>query len=214
MCLTSKYRILDSLGIDTVIDLPGFGENLQEQPNSNILYSGTLNATGNGTTYVTFGTAEDMFGSNKSMVAASTYENLPRYAQSVASASQYRVNVSALKQVFRIQHDLIFFKNVTISETLTDYTSEFFLSVWWCLLPFSRGSVHLGSVGQMDEPVIDPRYFLADIDMTMQIAIGKKARRFWKTDPVEAYVVANLTIDPTSDEEWAQFIASTCRSAL
>lgn len=210
--LTSRPRVLQDLGIDTVIDLPGVGENLQEQPNSNILFSGTLNATGTGTTYATFGTAEDIFGSNKSVIAASTYENLPRYAQLIASASHNMVNVSALEQVFRIQYDLIFSKNVTISETLTDNTSGDFVSVWWCLLPFSRGSVHLGSVGQVDQPVIDPRYFLAEIDMAMQVAIGKQARTLWHTDPVDAYVVANLTADPTSDEDWAQYIANTCRS--
>lgn len=211
--LTFVRRFLDSLGIDTVIDLPGVGENLQEQPNSNFLLSGTLNVTGNGTTYATFGTAEDIFGSNKSKIAASTYASLPRYAQSVASASQNAVNISGLEQIFRIQHDLIFSKNVTISETLTDYISGYFLSVWWCLLPFSRGSVHLGSVEHFDQPVIDPRYFLADIDMALQVAIAKQVQTLWHTKPVEAYVVANLTAEPTSDEEWAQYIASSCKSS-
>lgn len=211
--LTFKSRILDSLGIDTIIDLPGVGENLQEQPNSNIMFSGTLNVTGTGTTYSTFGTAEDIFGPSKSMVASSTNASLARYAQLVASASHDGVNVSALEQIFRIQHDLIFSKNVSISETLTDYTSGYFLSVWWSLLPFSRGSVHLGSVDKIDQPVIDPRYFLADIDMVSQVAIGKQAHTLWHTDPVEAYVVANLTADPTSDEEWAQYIAGSCRSS-
>lgn len=211
--MTLESRILDSLGIDTVIDLPGVGENLQEQPNSNIMFSGTLNVSGTGTTYSTFGTAEDIFGPNKSIIAASTNASLARYAQLAATASHDRVNVSALEQIFLLQHDLIFSKNVTISETLTDYTSGFFLSVWWSLLPFSRGSVHLGSVDKIDQPVIDPRYFLADIDMVSQIAIGKQAHTLWHTGPVEEYVVTNLTADPTSDEEWARYIAGSCRAS-
>lgn len=147
-----------------------------------------------------------------SVVAASTNASLARYAQLVASASHDRVNVSALLEIFRIQHSLMFFKNVTISETLTTYSAGYLLSAWWCLLPFSRGSVHLGSVDQIEQPVIDPRYFLADIDMATQVAIGKQARTFWHTSPIEAYVVATLTADPTSDEEWAQYITSSCRT--
>ncbi|KUI56210.1 Glucose oxidase [Cytospora mali] len=203
-------QLLDSLGIRTVIDLVGVGENLQEQPNSVSLLglSNTLNVTG-ATTYSTFGTAEDIFGSNKSVIAASTNASLGRYAQLVASASHDGVNATALEQIFRVQHDLLFSKNVTISETITDYHSGNLLSVWWCLIPFSRGSVHLGSTQLIDEPVIDPRYFLADIDMTSQIAIGKQAQKFWKTNPMEAHVVANLTADPTSDEEWAEYISDT-----
>lgn len=210
--LKFEYRVLDSLGIDTIINLSGVGENLQEQPNSDIYFSGTLNVTGTDpyATYATFGTAEDIFGQNKSMIAASTHADLTRYAQLVASASNDGVNISALEQVFQVQHDLMFSKNVTIAETLTTYSSGYLFSAWWCLFPFSRGSVHLSSVDQIDQPVIDPRYFLADIDMTTEIAIGKQAQTFWRTNPMEQYVVANITADPTSDEEWAQYIAGSC----
>ncbi|KAK7728748.1 hypothetical protein SLS53_009376 [Cytospora paraplurivora] len=106
-------QILESLGVDTIIDLAGVGENLQEQPNNDILFSGALNVTGS-TTYATFGTAEDIYGHNK-------------------------------------------------------------------------GSVHLRSVHQVDQPVIDPRYFLADIDLVTQIAIGKHAQAFWNTSCVEGH---------------------------
>ncbi|ROV99103.1 hypothetical protein VMCG_06609 [Cytospora schulzeri] len=161
-----------------------------------------------GTKYSTFGTAED----NSDQTTASTNESLGQYAQLIASASHDGVNVSALDQIFRVQYELIFSKNVNISETLTDDISGYFQSVWWTILPCSRGSVHLGSGNQIDQPVIDPRYFLADVDMFSRIAIGKLAQNLWRTKPVGAYIVANLTAEPTSEEEWAQSIAGTYMS--
>ncbi|KUI64913.1 Pyranose dehydrogenase 1 [Cytospora mali] len=149
----SFHGLLVSLGIHTVIDLAGVGENLQEQPNSESLLSLSNNLKVAGaTTYSTFGTVEDIFGSNKSVIAASTNESLARYAQLVASASHDGVNATALEQIFRVLYDLLFSKNVAISETITDYNSGNLLSVWWCLIPLSRGSVHLGSAQLIDEP--------------------------------------------------------------
>lgn len=210
-CSDVPTRILESLGVATIIDLAGVGENLQEQPNNDLLFSGALNVTGS-TTYATFGTAEDIYGHNKSVIAASTNASLARYAKLVAAASHNGVNATALEKIYRIQHDLIFSKNVTISETLTYGSAGLLLSAWWSLLPFSRGSVHLGSVHQIDQPVIDPRFFLADIDLVTQIAIGKQAQVFWNTGSVGGYVLSNLTANPGTDEEWAQYIINSCVS--
>lgn len=196
--------------MDTIVDLPGVGENLQEQPNSNLVFEGKLNVTGYAT-YATFGNAEDLFGPEKVVVSDDVSAKLTMYAESTASGSRGGLDASAVERVLRLQHDLIFNKGVTIGETITASYSGSLLTAWWCLLPFSRGRVHLASLDEFNSPSIDPQYFLADIDMTTQIAIGKQAQSFWHTNPIAEVVTRNLTADPGSDDEWAEYIANTCR---
>lgn len=202
--------MLKDLGLDTIIDLPGVGENFQEQPNSNLIFEGTLNVTGY-PTYATFGNADDLFGPEKLAVSNDVSAKLTAYAEYAASGSRGGLNVSSVEHILRTQHDLIFNKNVTIGETITASFSGSLLTAWWCLLPFSRGRVHLASLDAFDSPLIDPQYFVADIDMTTQVAIGKQAQSFWHTSPIAETVTRNLTADPASDEEWAEYIANTCR---
>lgn len=190
-------------------NLPGVGENLQEQPNSNLVFEGTLNVTGYAT-YATFGNAEDLFGPEKVAVSDNVSAKLTAYAESAASGSRGGLDASAVEQVLRIQHDLIFNKDVTIGEIITASFSGSLLTAWWCLLPFSRGRVHLASLDAFNSPLIDPQYFVADIDLTTQVAIGKQAQSFWHTNPIAEIVTRNLTTDPASDDEWAEYITSTC----
>lgn len=203
-------RILRDVGLDTVVNLPGVGENLQEQPNSNLIFEGTLNVTGYAT-YATFGNAEDLFGSEKVAISKDVSAKLAEYAEFAASGSRGGLNAYALEQIFRIQHNLIFNKNVTIGETITAFSAGYLLTAWWCLLPFSRGRVHLASLDGFDSPKIDPQYFVADIDIITQVAIGKQAQSFWYTSPIAGITARNLTADPASDEEWAKYITGTCQ---
>lgn len=162
-------------------------------------------------TYATFATADDLFGSEKLGISEEVRANITAYAQSAASGSRGGLSLSALEHIFRIQHELMFTKNVTIGETITTYSSGYLLTAWWCLLPFSRGSVHLSSLDTFDSPLIDPQYFVADIDMATQVAIGKQAQSFWHNSPIAAHVGRNLTADPGSDEEWAMYITDSCQ---
>lgn len=147
-----------------------------------------------------------------SNVAASTEAKLGGYATAVATASNSSLNTTALEQVYRVQHDLMFSKNITLGETLTIYFEDYgyFLSAYWLLFPFSRGSVHLSKASQTNKPVIDPRYFLVDFDMDQEVAIGKQAHTFWHTSPMGDYITVNVTADPTTDAEWVDYIANSC----
>lgn len=149
-------------------------------------------------------------------MAASTEASLANYAQAVAAASSGALNTTALEQIYRVQHDLVFSKNVTLGETLTTYFENygFFLSSHWLLLPFSRGSVHLNSTSQISSPVLDPQYFLIDFDMEQEVAIGIQAHTFWHTSPMGDYITANVTADPATDSEWAEYITNACLSPL
>lgn len=152
-----KSSILSSLGIPTVVDLPGVGENFQDQPNTILVYNGTTPEaleTGAITPYAAFLTAADLFGhSELSALASRTLDSLPTWSTQVAVANNGRVSAAALERIFRLYHDLIFAKNVTVVEIIPFAQPGQFGSAWWPLLPFSRGSVHLGGEDTGPDPV-------------------------------------------------------------
>lgn len=141
--------------------------------------------------YHTFVTASDLFGHDVDAVEASTRASLRKWAEAVVVASgSDAVNISALEQRLRIQHNLLFKGNITAAETLTVVAPGGVLaSNFWILFPFSRGSVHLQSVEKLDEPLIDSRLFLADFDRNATIAIGKLTQKFWLSEPMNTFVV-------------------------
>ncbi|KAI0866784.1 GMC oxidoreductase [Xylaria cubensis] len=207
--------LLKKLGIETLIDLPGVGEYLQEQPNTILLYSSTYNASGSAP-YATFSTAQDLFGDKTSAMKASTSAQIPDWAKKVVAASNGGIEEANVEKLLRTQHDLIFNKNVTIGESLSTF-SGVLVSAMWLLLPFSWGSVHLTSVDAINTPAIDPRYFLVDFDLDVQIALARQAQRFWHTKPVSDIVGDGLS--PTgdgdvvplnaTDEQWIKYISDT-----
>ncbi|KAI1847903.1 hypothetical protein JX266_006016 [Neoarthrinium moseri] len=200
---------LKKLGIETKVDLPGVGENMIEQPLGGIGYSANLTLpAGAATPFGAFINAQDMFGDETASLAASTKASLADWAAQISAANGGVVGAAALEKVFAVQHDLIFGKNVTIGEILT-YPSEGAIgNVGWPLLPFSRGSVHLKSTEAIDDPVIDPKYLLADFDVKMMTGLGRVARSFFGQKPMSDIVIEFISpgdaiLPPdASDAQW------------
>jgi choline dehydrogenase len=125
-----------------------------------------------------------------------------------------------LEYLFKIQHDLIFKQNVPSAEILTTGQSNNLLCAGWSLLPFSRGSVHIGSTDPLQTPVIDPKFFLIDYDMQVEIAISRLSRQFWSTPPAKGLTLSplepdNKTVPPhATDAQWRKYITSACEFGL
>ncbi|KAI1384855.1 putative GMC oxidoreductase [Hypoxylon trugodes] len=207
-------KILEKYGIETRIDLSGVGENIQEQPNNVLEYTSKTNNTGT-MPYVTFATAQDIFGDQTSAIAVSSSAKIPEWAQQVSDTNGGSISADQLEKIFRIQHDLIFKTNITIAETLTSGSGNILISAFWVLLPFSRGSVHLKSAEDIGDPVFDPEYFLVDFDVAVQTGIGRISQEFWYTSPINDLVVNNLVPGEAAlprnatDSQWQAFFAST-----
>ncbi|KAI0481500.1 GMC oxidoreductase [Xylaria cf. heliscus] len=206
--------LLKELGIQTLIDLPGVGEYLQEQPNTVLLSTSLTNATGSAP-YATFSTAQDLFGDKTSAIEASNSAQIPTWAKTIAAASNGAVKAANVEKLLRIQHDLIFKKNVTIGESLATITPGYMVTAMWLLLPFSWGSVHLTSVDAINAPAIDPKYFLVDFDLDVQIGLGRLAQKYWDTKPISSLVGGSVSpaegvLPPNAtDEQWTSYISDS-----
>ena len=147
-----------------------------------------------------------------------TKTSLAEWAKKVASVSR-GISTDAVLRNFRIQHDLMFNKNVSIAEILTTSSATLLVSALWALLPFSRGSVHLRSTDPSDinNPIINPRFFQIDFDWEYQIAVGQLAQTFWTKNPINKLVVGPvnpreqvLPLNSTRSQ-WISFIKSSCK---
>nr|BBD84647.1 putative GMC oxidoreductase [Cordana terrestris] len=212
-------RILEGLGIQTRVDLPGVGENLQEQPNHVLAYIGSTELGSSASAYHTFISLRDLFGDDIDQLQESTGAKLSSWAQAAVEASgNGALNVTAVTKLLRVQHNLLFKQNVTAAEIITAVAPTgggLLASNFWILLPFSRGSVHLGSIDQINKPVIDPRFFLAEFDLDATIALGKYAQKFWFSEPIASSVIgplipgADILPNNATSAQWETYIRST-----
>jgi choline dehydrogenase-like flavoprotein len=211
--------ILKSLGIETVVPLSSVGSNLQDQPANGIIYSSPTNWTGY-STFASFLTASDLFGSNLSSITTSIRANLTSYAQTILS--DYAPNATALSTQERLlQHqlDLVFTPNSTVplAEILWIPTGNAIVAQFWNLLPFSRGSIHINSTYPLAQPAIDPNFLQLPIDTYVQAAIGVRIRSLFATPPLKKHVTAEITpgfsVVPEnadwSDAAWDKWIKSS-----
>ncbi|KAI0739119.1 GMC oxidoreductase [Daedaleopsis nitida] len=69
--------------------------------------------------------------------------------------------------------------------------------------PFSRGTIHASSTNPLDSPAINPRYFEANIDLLTYIEQVKFVRKLAATEPFSDVVAREINPGPsvTSDED-------------
>lgn len=150
-----------------MVNLTTVGENLQDQPNNAMFWKSNETLTGS-STFVAYPSAVDLFGSNFTNVANDIQSRLSSYAAKVSSASGGVTKSSDLLKFFQNQYNLLFKSLVPASEFIYSLYSNTYDVEFWGLLPFSRGSVHIGSAAYNGQAVINPNYYMLDWDITAQ----------------------------------------------
>lgn len=207
---------MNKSNVSVRIPLNAVGENLQDQTNVALIARGNLNFTGTGP-YVVYANLTDVFGQGLSKVSDSS---IASWAQTVSQANDGYVNATALETLFKIQHDLVFKQMVSDAEIIVTASSSNVATVQWGLMPFSRGSVHIASANPLDTPHIDPKLFVADVDLTIQTAILRFGRSVFYTKPMSDLVSQELVPGTSAvplnatDAEWAPFVKASSKSYL
>jgi choline dehydrogenase-like flavoprotein len=216
-------NILKQYGINTTVDLPSVGENLQDQTNNDLTIT-TSNQSASFVgipSYVAYPSIKDLFDKvTVSGLFNVTSQNLSSYAATVAAANGNVTSQTALLNLFQIQHNLIFNSSIPIAEILVEPSSTQINFEYWGLLPFARGSVHISSNQSAVPPTINPNYFMLDWDLFEQIGTAKFIRRFINTDPFRELVGSEVkpgiqTIPPNAtDDAWRAWIVDSCELIL
>lgn len=213
------YRILNKLGIKIKVKLPGVGESLQDHNIVAMTYSLKEKLLGR-LPYATMPTAQDVFGENTGIVASSSLAKLREYAQQLSTNFDGAIPANAIEKRFRVQHDLIFKKNVTVAELFPTNTGSGILAQFWTSMPFSWGNVHLGSKDAIDSPVIVPNIMATDFDLQILTAVGRLSQKSFATAPLSDLIADNLSPGyatlplNASDAQWARFLNSNVLNAL
>ncbi|KAI8953718.1 GMC oxidoreductase [Xylaria longipes] len=211
-------RVLARNGIQTKLSLPGVGEGFQDQPLWTLLFLASTNITGH-IPFAAFATAQDIFGADTGSISATTSANLASWSEAVSQRLNGDVSPEALETRFRVQHDVIFNKNASVTEFEFFSVASVVGIVFSPTLPFSWGSVHLDSPGAVNNPAIDANFLSIDFDMQTAIGAGRLARKIWSTKPLSDFASAilvpgNTTLpENATDAEWAAFLPGNCGSA-
>lgn len=219
--LICPYSVLARAGIQPRLELPAVGEGFQDQPLWVLMFQAKRKLTGQ-VPFAAFSTARDIFGAETDSLDASTQEKLASWSEQIATRLEGGVSASALEKRFQVQHDVIFDKKASIAEyeffslASQDITGMVFSTT----LPFSWGSVHLDAAGEIEKPVIDPNFLSVDFDLQTAKEVGRITRKLWSTEPLSDFVgdliAPGEAVLPknATDEQWAQFLTSTCEYNL
>ncbi|KAJ7732667.1 hypothetical protein B0H16DRAFT_1381392 [Mycena metata] len=178
--------ILKPLGISTQVNLPTVGKNLQEQTMN------SLGAGGNGFNYggqgpsdaIAYPNIYQLFGSAASTKVSQIQGNLSAWATSQAGSA---LSAAALEQIYQVQANLIINNNAPVVELFYDSGFPDDLGIdMWQLLPFSRGNVKITSTDPFTYPTIKVNYFSVPMDLDMQVAGARLARRILTSPPLSS----------------------------
>ncbi|KAF1969415.1 alcohol oxidase [Bimuria novae-zelandiae CBS 107.79] len=214
--------ILHGLGIDTVIDLPAVGANLQDQPNSGISYTSPTNWTGY-PSFVTYLTASDLFGSELNDIVSGIRANCSDMARTIVTdLPPNESTIEREEKLIELHLDLAWTLNSTVplAEIVWFPYGNAISVAFWALLPFSRGSVHINSTSPTEDPSINPNFFQFHIDVLVQTAIALKIREYFATAPLSEHVTEEVAPGTDAvpsgaemrDPEWYKWIASSFSS--
>ncbi|KAI0546091.1 GMC oxidoreductase [Xylaria curta] len=211
-------RVLARNGIQTKLALAGVGEGFQDQPLWTLLFQASTNISGH-IPFAAFANAQDLFGTEIGSIAAATSRNLASWSQAVSQRLDGDLSPKALEARFRVQHDMIFNKNVSVTEFEFFSVGSIVGIVFSPTLPFSWGSIHLDSPEAVNNPAIDPNFLSIDFDVQTAIGAGRLARRIWSTKPLSNFTSAFLVPGDAAlpknatDAEWTDVLKSSCGSA-
>ncbi|KAH8898782.1 GMC oxidoreductase [Thozetella sp. PMI_491] len=202
-----RKDILNAAGVDQLIDLPGVGSNLNDQPGTS---SAALVAESywNDTSIID---NRNLFGPEISLVNideiwgeedATAYANdltSPEILQSRAQAlvdAGAAVNVDGAMAVLNVTIDLITTSRVPVAELLADSASSVVYLAFWPSMPLSRGHVHINSSDPLQPPIITPRLLVDTFDQDVAIAITRRSQEVFAAAPF-ADVVAVPYLEPS-----------------
>ncbi|OLN96701.1 Pyranose dehydrogenase 3-like protein 1 [Colletotrichum chlorophyti] len=236
-----QASVLNSSGIQQLIDLPGVGENLQDhlriqssyQLKSNytsfdILRSNATYAveqlalwnagevslydyTGSG---YTFSTWPQALGNDSRIVA------LAKEAAGEDSSIVDQKKVEFLSDPSIPQLEVIFSDGFTGLKGYPAATSPLFGKGFFSLIavvmhPMSRGSIHINPADTTGKPIINPNYFAHEHDLEAVTQAIKYCRKIATTEPMrslwESEYEPGLDVVQT-DEQWKQFALSNTLS--
>ncbi|KAL1664706.1 hypothetical protein GGF50DRAFT_54311 [Schizophyllum commune] len=216
-------KILSQFGIETLVDLPAVGRNLQDQPgtgatalvnDANATNTGLIDNVNMFAPVISLVNMDEVFGwdvARKSMELG--FGLVPKAIEAVKAGAM--VSIESALAVFTAQSYLVLKEKLPIAEVVGESYPGVLTTVFWPLMPFSRGYVHINSSDPFAGPAITPRLLSDDFDLSVAVTVAKKARSMFTTAPFQQ-VVSDPYVDlpeNATDDDWAEWYRSTAYGA-
>lgn len=209
--------ILNKFGIKQVVDLPGVGLNLQDQPgtglsalikSANATNPGLVDGRNQFAPVITLANIDELFKGDAAKVRSSLQSTLESRAQAAVQAGT-QANLEGSRLIFQKHTELLTKHNMPLIEIIGESYPAVFTTVFWPLLPMSRGHIHINSADPFARPRITPRLLTDSFDVQVAIKLAKLARSMFLTNvfsPLVADAAADGVPLNASDAEWEKWL--------
>ncbi|EPQ60189.1 alcohol oxidase [Gloeophyllum trabeum ATCC 11539] len=231
--------LLESLGIQSKIDLPGVGENYQDHlvnyeqfivPDYIETWDVEDNPDRNATVWQEY--LVNKTGPYTSSVTVISYQSAAKVVNNDTLLLQWLAELDAQfnasnpspgrRAMYEIERKRLLPNSDEASievyaAPFNAYANHFQLNTSYIQIssvpshPFSRGSIHVTSSNPTDKPAIDLNAWAFDIDKHLMAASAKWCRTIADTEPIKDLIQEYSYPGPdvTTDEQWEQFVAET-----
>ncbi len=209
---------LQSLGITTVHDLPGVGENLIDHVQTRVTYQATKRVGLNQVVGHPF--RQTLLGlryllTRRGLMATPAF-TIHALARTDRDISLGRQRPSVKIQLAQLSGNTRF--EMTTGGTPGAILDEYpgFSIGCFQLRPLSRGHVHAQSPDPMDDPSIDPRYLAVTEDQLDAVASVRLARKVAAQDPLARFVLRETrpSQEAQSDEELLAYVKKSAATSF
>ncbi|KAI0309820.1 hypothetical protein OF83DRAFT_1071441, partial [Amylostereum chailletii] len=234
--------ILNSLGIDVIIDFPQIGENFQDHPVTLLEFKVkndvlTLDRLNYNQTYAQ--EQQELYNTNATGALTFTEAVIgPLPLQRTVNESTFNAMLSGLNVSLAAQGSqtpiqkaqyAALTKLVTGGEVgwfeLTvvpsggvagpaENNTNYLTSVAIELHPFGRGFVHVNTTDPYAQPVIDPKFLEIPFDAEVLVHGSQWVRKWMETQPIAGLIDSELlpSLNVTSDAQWDSYIRTVVRT--
>ncbi|KAJ7083088.1 alcohol oxidase [Mycena belliarum] len=226
---------LEGMNIQTLVDLPGVGENLIDHTFTHIQYqakhgvltfdkfridpkfaeveketyeksrTGWMAATDSTTTFTSLREITEE-PVFQAKIEAMTLATT-KGAPNRLAAEQFSIQLDGLEKGNVPQMEFILFSRGLIN---VEEEESYFVLSSGLQSPFSRGTVHIQSKDPFEQPFIDPCYLTHDFDLFAHLAGYRAIEKLAQTAPLAAIIVKHPP--PRSDDKVIQYICASLAS--
>ncbi|KAJ7154764.1 alcohol oxidase [Mycena filopes] len=231
-------KLLKKMNIETVVDLPGVGENLHDHPFTHIHYQAkpgvrTFDELGKNPEFAAAEqerynkSGQGFMAANDTMVVFTSLNKIMDESKLSAKLNGIQtggtdgIQSGLLQQEHRLQLDWLKegklahleFIGFSLGLIKPDPDGSYIMLSTGLQHPFSRGSVHIQSSDPLQQPLIDPRYLTEEFDAFSLLAGYRALEKLAQTPPLADLIAKQVfPASPLSDEEVIQYIRQSLGS--
>ncbi|KAI5120562.1 hypothetical protein M0805_002512 [Coniferiporia weirii] len=218
--------VLKSAGVTQLVDLPGVGLNLNDQPGTSTSATVT-NAYLNNTSLIdnvnlfapdiSLVNIDEIFDESSNVVALELVAGLFSRAMNLVSAGAAATFEGALA-ILGVATDLIVNERLPVAEFVGESYPGVLSAIFWPLTPLSRGHVHINSSDPFEDPVIVPRLLTDAFDMQVAVAVARASRTVFSSPPfngvvADAYAAPSNIAANATDAEYETYLTASSYGA-